>query len=109
VIARRQGRGLAEVAAEAGAAGSVVDVVGDEPTKKSPKAVLDLGDWDDQDQRTRALVRALEALDAFEEWLEHEEGGVVWEAPGVLASIEVARRVREQDVKEAPGGEPRPS
>jgi hypothetical protein len=101
VIARQQGRGLASVAVEAGAA-SVVD-----PTT-SLKAMLDL-DWDDPEERARALVRVLDALDRVERWLENGGGGEEKEearrgAPAVVAAttIETARRVREQDVKEAP-------
>src|SRR5215210_2673707 len=59
VLARQQGRGLADVAAEAGAelvAGS------------SLKAALDL-DWDDPEERAQALVQILDALVAVEAWL----------------------------------------
>ncbi len=63
VIARQQGRGLAEVAAEAGAGIVVSDA--------SLKAALDL-DWDDADERARALVRVLEALDSVERWLDED-------------------------------------
>src|SRR5215216_1151957 len=87
VIARQQGRGLAEVATEAGA--SVV--VG-----TSLKAALDL-DWDDPEERTQALVRVLEALDAVEEYL---DGGTIGEWEATPAGIESARRVRAQDVEE---------
>ena len=87
VIARQQGRGLAEVATEAGA--SVV--VG-----TSLKAALDL-DWDDPEERTQALVRVLEALDAVEEYL---DGGTTGEWEATPAGIESARRVRAQDVEE---------
>ena len=55
VIARQQGRGLAEVCAEAGA--SVVDGT------TSLKAALDC-DWDDPNERALALVRVLKTLDA---------------------------------------------
>ena len=86
VIARQQGRGLAEVATEAGA--SVI--VG-----TSLKAALDL-DWDDPDERAQALVRVLEALDAVEEYLRGGTG----EGEATPAGIESARRVRAQDVEE---------
>jgi hypothetical protein len=88
VIARQQGRGLAEVATQAGAA----LVVG----TRSLKAALDLN-WDDPEERQRALVRVLEALDAVEEYL-HDGGPGEWEA--TPAGIETARRVRAQDVEE---------
>ena len=57
VLARQQGRGLAEVALAAGA--QVADVVSG---PRSRKAALDL-DWDDPDARTRGLVRVLAALE----------------------------------------------
>src|SRR5215208_5214830 len=53
VIARQQGRGLAEVAEEAGA--PVLT------RARSLKAALDL-DWDDAGERAQALLRVLEAL-----------------------------------------------
>jgi Transposase DDE domain/Transposase domain (DUF772) len=87
VIARQQGRGLAEVATEAGA--SVL-------CGTSLKAALDL-DWDDPEERTQALVRVLEALDALEEYLDGSTTGE-WEA--TPAGMESARRVRAQDVEE---------
>jgi hypothetical protein len=86
VIASQQGRGLSEVATEAGA--SVV--VG-----TSLKAALDL-DWDDPEERAQALVRVLEALDAVEEYLHGGTG----EGEATPAGIETARRVRAQDVEE---------
>jgi hypothetical protein len=89
VIARQQGRGLAEVATEAGA--SVV--VG-----TSLKAALDLN-WDDPDERAQALVRVLEALDAVEGYLDEGAG----EGEATPAGIETARRVRAQDVEEEGG------
>ncbi len=63
VIARQQGRGLAEVAEEAGAS----SLVGGEA--RSLKAALDR-DWDDPDERALALVLVLDALDAVEAYLE---------------------------------------
>jgi hypothetical protein len=90
VIAGQQGRGLAEVATEAGAS----LVVG----TRSLKAALDL-DWDDPEERQRALVRVLEALDAVEEYL-HDGGGTGEGEATPLAGIEIARRVRAQDVEE---------
>src|SRR5262245_34283088 len=87
VIARQQGRGLADVASEAGAA-----LVGD----LSLKAALDL-DWDDPSARETALRLVLDALAACESWLEaHPE--VVETQPAVLTSLATAEAVREQDV-----------
>jgi len=61
VIARQQGRGLAELAAEAGAS-----VVGG---PMSLKAALDL-DWDDVGARSQGLRVVLQALAAVEHWLD---------------------------------------
>jgi hypothetical protein len=95
VIARQQGRGLAEVAAqEAGAAVPMVDGT------RSLKAALEC-DWDDPDERALALARVIEALDTVEEYLDlHPKDGEA------AAEMGIARRVREQDVKEAPGEVP---
>jgi len=99
VIARQQGRGLAEVAEETGA-----PLLGG---TTSLKAALDL-DWDEPDGRVLALARVLEALDAVEARLfpkgsaPREEG----ESTAESAGMEVARRVREQDVLEEEDGGP---
>jgi hypothetical protein len=94
VICRQQGRGLAEVAEEAGA--SVL--LG----AASLKAALDLN-WDDPEERAQALVGVLEALDAVEEYLD----GSASKLREATASLRVARRVREQDVlEEEDGGSP---
>lgn len=95
VIARQQGRGLAEVAAEAGA--PMVDGT------RSLKAALEC-DWDDPNERALALARVIEALDAVEEYLDpHPKDG---EAAEAEAQMGIARRVREQDVKETAGEVP---
>ncbi|MGH3089306.1 MAG: IS1182 family transposase [Rubrobacteraceae bacterium] len=94
VIARRQGRGLAEVAQEAGA-----EVV----AGNSLKAALDL-DWDDPAQRALALTKVLGALEAVEQCL--ESGGFSSPATGAAPGIETARRVKEQDVEEVGDGSP---
>lgn len=97
VIARRQGRGLAEVAAEAGA-----PVVGG---TRSLKAALEC-DWDEPDERALALARVIGALDAVEEYLDQlrpKDGEAAGEAQ---VQMGIARRVREQDVREAPGEAP---
>src|SRR5215210_451526 len=97
VIASQQGRGLAEVAAEAGA-----ELL---TSATSLKAALDL-DWDDPEERKLALVGVLDALEAVEAYLSDDELGP---GPQASAGIRIARRVREQDVlpaEEAPGGLP---
>jgi hypothetical protein len=98
VIARQQGRGLAELAAEAGAEIVASDSI-------SLKAVLDL-DWDDPEERTRALVRVLGALEAIEEYSSGEDGAFPLQKPEAGSAIETARRVREQDVEEDADGRP---
>ena len=93
VICRQQGRGLAEVAEEAGA-----EVV----AGSSLKAALDL-DWDDPAERALALGRILGALEAVEEHLQN--GGFSSESAEIAApGMETARRVKEQDVEEAAVG-----
>ncbi len=88
VIARQQGRGLAQVAVEAGAA----LVSG----PLSLKAALDL-DWDDPLARTQGLVAVLGALDAVERWLDAQPAAS--SDPLVQVSREAAAQVREQDVE----------
>jgi transposase len=95
VLARQQGRGLADVATEAGA-----------PLLGGPslKAALDL-DWDDPAERTRALATVLDALVAVERYLDgHAEAPVP--PPAGLDARDAARQVREQDVEHAADGTP---
>jgi len=98
VIARQQGRGLAEVAAEAGAS-----LVGG---PLSLKAALDL-DWDDPQARTRGLVAVLAALEAVERWLEAQP---VPSEPDVQMQVQANRaaalQVRLQDVELTTAGTP---
>ncbi len=94
VIARQQGRGLAEVAAEAGAA-----VAGG----SSLKAALDL-DWDEPAARDVALRQVLDALEAVEQWLAAGPAGGA--APAVPLSLAAARQVRDQDVTATAAGAP---
>jgi hypothetical protein len=93
VIAGQQGRGLAEVAEEAGA---------EALAGGSLKAALDCN-WDDPDQRAFALRRVFGTLEAVEEYLQCDGFTAPMEA---AASVETARRVREQDVEESPDGSP---
>jgi Transposase DDE domain/Transposase domain (DUF772) len=96
VIARQQGRGLADVAAESGA--SLV-------AGTSLKAALDL-DWDDPAALEEALSLVLDALRAVEGWLDaHPE--VLSAQPHVLISLATAVQVREQDVTTTEVGRPR--
>jgi hypothetical protein len=92
VIARQQGRGLAEMASEAHAS-----LVGG----SSLKAALDC-DWDDPDQREQALGRVLETLNAVEHWLDTQPEGA--DAPVLQYSMAAASQVKQQDVEfPAPG------
>lgn len=88
MIARQQGRGLAEVAQEAGA--SIV-------SGQSLKAALDL-DWDDASAQALALGTVLQALDAVERHVADSDIA----SPEVVASLQVAHQVRNQDVVPSP-------
>jgi hypothetical protein len=96
VIARQQGRGLAELAAEAGA-----PLVGG---PLSLKAALDL-DWGDAGARSQGLRVVLQALAAVERWLEGQPQMMAAD-PQVQASRAAAAQVRTQDVELAASGEP---
>jgi len=89
VIARQQGRGLAEVAEESGA--PVLTEAG------SLKAALDL-DWGDPGERARALVGILEALQSVEAHLNDVLLPRADEPEQQPEAIGIARRVRDQDV-----------
>jgi transposase len=91
VLARQQGRGLAEIAADAGAPGLAAS---------SLKAALDL-DWDDPAARAAALARVLAALEAVEAYVAAAPA-----APAARAAVAVAHRVRDQDVETGPDGAP---
>lgn len=97
VLARQQGRGLAEVAAEAGA-----PLVGG---PASLKAALDL-DWDDPDARTQGLEAVLAALEAVEQWLDGPQAPAEAADPTVWASRAAAEQVVAQDVEWAAPASP---
>src|SRR5438309_6557535 len=92
VIARQQGRGLAEVAVEAGAG-----LLGG----SSLKAALDR-DWDDSSERAEALGVVLAVLTSVERWLEAKPEGS--EEPAVQRSLAAAHQVKQQDVQGSRGG-----
>jgi len=95
VLARQQGRGLAEVVSEAGAevvAGST-----------SLKAALDQ-DWDQPEARDHALRVVLKALEGIEALVAAQPPQA--QDPFVRANLAVARQVREQDVVENAEGQP---
>ena len=94
VIARQQGRGLAEIANEAGA---------ELLSRSSLKAALDL-DWDDPGEQARALSVVLGVLNAVEDWLDaHPEGS---QALVVQESMTTAQQIKQQDVQESSAGAP---
>ena len=95
VIARQQGRGLAEVAEAAGA--SLV-------VQSSVKAALDM-DWDDPTAQAQALRQVLDVLARVENWLA-TQGTPVEATATVSATMAVAQQVRAQDVSMAPDGIP---
>jgi len=92
VIARQQGRELAELAMEANAT-----VVGG----ASLKAALDR-DWDDPEEREQALGVILQALTAVERWVATEPEGS--DEPAVHFSLRAARQVRDQDIETTAAG-----
>jgi hypothetical protein len=94
VIARQQGRGLADIAAEAGA--SLL-------SGSSLKAALDL-DWDDPAQREFALLAVLQTLEAVERWVETQPVGS--DEPRVAMCLATAQQVQRQDVELTTAGVP---
>jgi IS5 family transposase len=94
VIARQQGRGLAEIASEAGA---------ELLSGSSLKAALDL-DWDDSAEQERALSIVLGVLNAVEGWLDSHPVGS--DAPVIQESLATAEQVKQQDVTSTTDGRP---
>jgi hypothetical protein len=92
VLARQQGRGLAAVAADAGA-----ELI----TGSSLKAALDL-DGDDPAQRQHALELGLGVVEAVEPWM--AEPPEVRALPPGRGSMEAAQQVQAQEVAWAEGG-----
>jgi len=97
VLARQQGRGLAEVATDAGA-----ELVG---SPASLKAALDL-DWDDPAAQPQALQAVLAALAAVEAWLDGPAAPPEAADLGVQTSRQAAEQVRAQDVETTADGTP---
>jgi transposase len=94
VVARQQGRGVAAVATEAGAA--VVST-------SSLQAALEL-DGDEPPARQQALGQVRAALDAMERWLATQ--GEAAQEPSGVASLAAARQVQAQDVDTPADGRP---
>ena len=95
VIARQQGRGLADTASELG-----VELALDRPLK----AVLDLN-WDQPDARAVALETVLDALDAVNLALDTQPE-LLAAAPEALVPLAAAAQVRAQDVTTSESGTP---
>lgn len=92
VLARQQGRGLADVAATAGVP---------ELSRSSLKAALDV-DWDDATARTAALTRVLEMVTAVATYVAGQE-----DVPsGCRAAVAIADQIQAQDVVRAVDGTP---
>lgn len=98
VIARQQGRELADVASDAG-----TPLLGG----SSLKAALDL-DWDDPGARDQALGLVLEALSSVEGWVETHPALLPEPrlAEQVADSLAIAQQVCEQDVTSSAAGTP---
>lgn len=95
VIARQQGRGLADTATDLGVALAV---------DRSLKAALDLN-WDEPEACTSALVRVLDALEALSHALDtHPE--LLNAAPTALVPLAAAAQVRHQDLTSNEEGTP---
>ena len=92
VIARQQGRGLAELAMEADS--SVL-------SGSSLKAALDR-DWDDPSERAEALGVVLAVLTTVERWVSTQPEGS--EEPAVKQSLAAAHQVQQQDVEISEAG-----
>ncbi len=94
MIARHQGREVAEVAGEAG-----VPLLG----TSSLKAALDV-DWDDPASRTWALGVVLGAMEAVEQYVAEQPASPAQQA--AEAAVAVATQVVAQDVEQEAGGQP---
>jgi transposase len=90
VLAAQQGRELAAVAQEAGA----TLLLG-----SSLKAALDRN-WDDPDERARALGTVLAVLTQVEQWLAPQDNAAA------TVALAVAQQVRAQDVEQSAAGTP---
>ena len=97
VMARQQGRGLAEVAAEAGAA-----LVGGPASRK---ATRDL-EWDNPAALPQALRAVRAVLAAVDVWLAGPQAPAAAADPWVQRRREAAQQVREQDSELAADGPP---
>lgn len=92
VLARQQGRGLADIATAAGVP---------ELSRSSLKAALDV-DWDDATARTAALVRVLEMVTAVATYV-----AAHGDAPrGAHAAVAIADQIQAQDVVRGADGQP---
>ncbi len=93
MIATQQGRGLSQVATEAGA--TVV-------CGSSLKAALDLN-WDEPDERSRALHLVVAAFDGVTAWVNAQAN--VPALPAATTALATAEQVKAQDVTVSEQGE----
>ncbi len=97
MIARQQGTDLEKIAAQAG--GEIV-------ATSSLKAALDQN-WDDQAQRTEALVTILETLNQVESAVAQQNITDETVSQQVQDSIETAKQIEKQDVEVIESGAPK--
>jgi hypothetical protein len=92
-----QGRELAAIAKEVG--GSILN-------GSSLKAQLDVN-WDIEEQRSLALSKVLEALEAVENWVAQEEQTQAKIPDSAHQNLKVARQIQTQDVESSAEGKPK--
>ena len=97
MIARQQGADLEKIAAQAG--GEIV-------ATSSLKAALDRN-WEDQAQRTEALVTILETLNQVESWVAQQNITDETVSQQVQDSIETAKQIEKQDGSVIESGAPK--
>ncbi len=97
LIARQQGTDLEKIAAQAGS-----QIV----ATSSLKAALERN-WDDQAQRTEALVTILETLNQVESWVAQQNITDETVSQQVQDSIETAKQIEKQDVEVIESGAPK--
>jgi hypothetical protein len=97
VCAAEQGRELAAIATEAGA--SILN-------GSSVKEQLDVN-WEQEDERSRALFKVLEALEAVENWVAQEDQRQTKIPETAHQNLKVARQIEAQDLETSPEGKPK--
>lgn len=97
VCAVEQGRELAAIATEAGV--SILN-------GSSLKTQLDLN-WDLEDERSLAISKVLEALEAVENWVAQQEQTQAKIPDSAHQNLKVARQIEAQDVENSAEGKPK--